>query len=234
VVTSGVTLATLFVLAPLIGLMPSATLAAVVVVSSASLIKIAEFRDILRTRKMEFIWAIIAFAGVVLLGTLRGILIAVIISLLALAQQAYSPTVYAMGRKRGTQVFRPISRENPDDETWAGFLILRVEGRVFFANAQRVGDKIWPLIEQANPSVVVIDCSSIIDIEYTALKMLSDAEETLRRNGIRLWLAALNPQVFATVSQSELGDRLGQQQMFLDIPGALDHYQRVEVHLSPK
>lgn len=225
-VTAGVTLATLLLLAPLIALMPSATLAAVVVVYSAGLIKPAEFREISRIRKTEFYWAVVAFAGVALLGTLRGILVAVITSLLALAQQAYSPAVYALGRKRDTQLFRPLSSEHPQDQTWPGLLILRVEGRVFFANAQRVGDKMWPLIEQAKPSIIVIDCSSIIDIEYTALKMLAEAEEKLQREGVTLWLAALNPKVFTAVLRSRVGQALGRGRMFSSVQAAVEKYMR--------
>ena len=121
-------------------------------------------------RRIEFRWALSAFAGVVLLGTLQGILVAVIVSLLALAQQAYNPPVYVIGRKRGTDVFRARSTEHPDDETWPGLLILRPEGRLFFANAQRVAEKIRPLVEPAKPAVVLLDCRAVLDIEYTALK----------------------------------------------------------------
>ncbi|MGH2621738.1 MAG: SulP family inorganic anion transporter, partial [Anaerolineales bacterium] len=70
-VTAGVTLVTMFLFAPLIGLMPEATLAAVVIVYSITLIQPAAFRAILRIRRMEFIWAVAAIAGVVLLGTLK-------------------------------------------------------------------------------------------------------------------------------------------------------------------
>jgi MFS superfamily sulfate permease-like transporter len=150
--------------------------------------------------------------------------VAVITSLLALAQQAYSPVVYAIGRKRGTHIFRPISSQHPEDETWQGLLMVRVEGRVFFANAQRVGDRMWTLIEQAKPSVVVIDCSSIIDIEYTALKMLGEAEGKLQRTGITLWLAALNPAVLNTVLRSRIGQILGQDRMFSNVESAVERY----------
>ena len=85
-----------------------------------------------------------------MLGTLQGILVAVIVSLLALASQAYNPPVYPVARKRGTTVFRPVSAEHADDEQWPGLLIVRVEGRVFFANAQRVGELIWLLVEQSS------------------------------------------------------------------------------------
>jgi sulfate permease, SulP family len=87
-VTAMGAIATLLVLAPVIGLMPQAALAAVVVAYSVDLFKPAEFRDIRRVRRVEFRWAVIAFIGVVLLGTLQGILVAVIASLLTLAQQA--------------------------------------------------------------------------------------------------------------------------------------------------
>jgi high affinity sulfate transporter 1 len=227
-VTAAVALATLLLLAPIISMMPNATLAAVVVVYSVGLIKLGEFREIARVRKTEFYWAVAAFAGVALLGTLRGILVAVIISLLALAQQAYSPPVYVVGRKRNTQVFRPLSREHSDDETWSGLLIIRVEGRVFFANAQRIGDKMWPLVEQAKPSVITIDCGAIFDIEYTALKMLTEAEEKLERDGITLWLAALNPNVFGAVSRSKLGEKLGRERMFFNLQAAVERYEQTK------
>ena len=232
-VTAVVTLAVLMLLGPLIGLMPNATLAAVVVVYSVGLIKPAEFREIFRVRKTEFYWAVAACAGVALLGTLRGILVAVIISLLALAQQAYSPVVYAVGRKRSTHIFRPLSSQHPQDETWQGLLIARVEGRVFFANAQRVGDRMWALIEQTKPSVVVIDCSSIIDIEYTALKMLADSEDKLQREGITLWLAALNPNVLTTVLRSRIGQILGRDRMFSNVESAVERYEQLQTVQKP-
>jgi len=226
-VTAAAALATLLLLAPVIALMPQAALAAVVVAYSLDLIKPAEFHEIRRVRRVEFRWAVIALAGVVVLGTLQGILVAVIASLLALAQQAYAPPVYALGRKRGTQVFRALSKEHPDDETWPGLLILRTEGRLFFANAQRVADLIRPLIEQARPSVVLIDCSAIPDIEYSALKMMIEGEEKQRQAGISLWLAALNPEPLAVVQRSELGRRLGRERMLFNVQAAVERFEQM-------
>jgi high affinity sulfate transporter 1 len=225
-VTAGVALATLLLLAPVISLMPQGALAAVVVAYSIGLIHPQEFRDIRRVRHVEFIWALVAFVGVVLLGTLQGILVAVIVSLVSLAQQAYDPPVYALGRKRGTSVFRPLSSEHPDDEQWPGLLILRPEGRIFFANAERVGDKMWLLVKAARPAVVLFDCSAVIDLEYTALKMLTDGHERLKREGIDLWLAAFNPSVFAMFERSRLGQALGRQRMFLNVEQAVERYRQ--------
>jgi MFS superfamily sulfate permease-like transporter len=87
----------------------------------------------------------------------------------------------------------------------------------------------WPLIEQKKPSSLVIDCSSIIDIEYTALKMLAEAEEKLRREGVTLWLAALNPAVWTTVSRSKVGHTMGQERMFSNVQSAVERYEKVTV-----
>jgi MFS superfamily sulfate permease-like transporter len=120
-------LAALF-LSPFIALMPHAALAGVVIVYSLGLIQPAEFRDMLRVRRTEFIWAVIAMLGVMTLGTLQGILVAIIVSLVALGKVA-NPRVYVLGREPGTTKFRPRSPEHPNDEFEPGLLLVRLEGR---------------------------------------------------------------------------------------------------------
>jgi high affinity sulfate transporter 1 len=223
-VTAAVSLATLLLLAPLLGLMPQATLAAVVIVYSIGLIEPAEFRAILRIRRMEFLWAAAAFAGVVVLGTLKGIVVAVIMSLVALSYQAARPKVYVLGRKPGTDVFRPLSPDHPDDETFPGLLMARPEGRLFFANAQHVGDQLMSLIERDRPAIVALDCSAIPDIEYSALKLLIEGEERLRAQGILLWVVRLNPEARQMVERSPLWETLGPDRLFLNMEAAVQRY----------
>jgi high affinity sulfate transporter 1 len=224
-VAAAATLVTMLLLAPFIGLMPEATLAAVVIVYSIGLIKPAEFRTILDVRRTEFVWALAALAGVVLLGTLQGILVAIIVSLLALAHQVADPPVHVLGRKPGTNVFRPRSEEHPEDEIFPGLLLLRPEGRIFFANAERVGEKMRSRIAEAKPKVVALDLRGVFDLEYTALKMLIEAEKRFRANGVFLWLVGLNPGVLAMVQHSPLGQTLGRERMFFDLEQAVARYQ---------
>ena len=223
-VAAAVVVAVLFFLAPLVHLMPQATLAAVVAVPCAGMIRPREFRAILGTRAMEFSWAIAALAGVVLVGTLQGILVAVVLSLLALIYHANRRPVFVLGRKPGTDVFRPQSKEHPEDETFPGLLLLKTEGVIHFANAQRIGDLMWPLIHEHKPRVVVMDCSAIPDLEYTALKMLADADRRLQQAGISLWLAALNPEPLQLIQKSELGKTLGRPRMYFNLEQAVTSY----------
>ena len=166
-ITAGVGLITMLFLAPLIALMPQATLAAIVIVYSIGLIKPAEFRAILRVRRTEFVWALAALAGVVLLG---------------------------------------------------------LEGRMFFANAERIAEKIGPLIEEAKPKVVALDLSGVFDLEYTALKMLTEREKREREHGVLLWLVGLNPDVLAAVQGSPLGEVLGRERMHFNLEVAVAKY----------
>src|SRR5262249_26915007 len=226
IVTAGATLATMFFLAPLIGLMPPATLAAVVVVYSLGLLKPVEFRAILRIRRLEFVWALAAFAGVMLFGTLKGILVAIILSLLALAHQVADPPVRVLGRKPRTNVFRALSKEHPEDETFPGLLILQTEGRVFFANAERIGAKMQALVAEAQPRVVALDMGAVFDLEYTALKMLNEAEKRARENGVELWLVDLNPAVLGVVQRSPLGTALGRDRMHFNLEAAVAQFAK--------
>ena len=223
-VTAAMTLVTMVLFAPILALMPQATLAAVVIVYSMGLIKPLEFREIVRVRRTEFTWALVAFAGVVLVGTLKGILVAIIVSLVALAYQVANPPVHILGRKPGTNVFRPRTKEHPEDELFTGLLLLRPEGRIFFANAQQIAQKIKPLIDDAQPKVVVLDMSAVQDIEYTALKMLAEAEKRQRQRGIKLWLVGMNPHVLDMIQRSPLGTTLGREAMFFNLEMALARY----------
>jgi sulfate permease, SulP family len=223
-VTAAMTLVTMLLLAPLIALMPQATLAAVVIVYSIGLIKPYEFREILTVRRTEFVWAVVAFAGVVLVGTLKGIVVAIIVSLVALAYQVADPPVFVLGRKPGTNVFRPLSTEHPDDETFPGLLLLRLEGRVFFANGEQISQKVKPLIEKSQPKVVALHLRGVPDIEYTALKMLSEMVERAHQHGIAIWLVGMNPSVLEMVHKSQLGKVLGNDAMLFNLEIAVARY----------
>jgi MFS superfamily sulfate permease-like transporter len=100
-VTAAVAVATLLFLSPVVGLLPQGALAAVVIATSIGLIRPGDFRAIRQVRTTEFAWAVVALLGVVMLGTLRGILVAVVVSLASLLQQAQDPPVYAWGASAG-------------------------------------------------------------------------------------------------------------------------------------
>jgi sulfate permease, SulP family len=226
-VNAAMVLVSLLLLYRVIGLLPQAALGALILVVAASMIKPEQFRAIARVRRVELGWAFVTLAGVILLGTLNGILVAVAISILTLFYQANHPPVYAVAYNREKGIFRRAG-EHDGDETFSGLLILRTEGRLTFANAANAGEKMKALVAEYNPRVIVLECSAIPDIEYTALDMLTEAERNLRVRGVSLWLAALNPDLLQVVERSSLGKALGHDRMFFNLDKALEEWQSGE------
>jgi SulP family sulfate permease len=224
-VNAAAVLITLLFLSSAIGALPEAALAAVIIVAAFGMIKPARFKAIARVRRDELMWALATVAGVVLIGTLEGILIAVGISILTLTYQANHPPVYAVAYNREQRIFRRLG-ESEHDETFPGLLILRTEGRLTFANAANAGEKMQALIAQNHPRVVAIECSGIPDIEYTALTMLADAEQRLRAQGVSLWLAAVNPDLERILARSTLAVATDPSRMFANLHKALEAWQR--------
>ena len=224
IVTAGAAFATMLLLSGLLELLPHATLAAIVIYYSVGLIQPREFLAIRKVRPMEFHWALVATVGVLLFGTLQGITVAIVVSLLSLAYQTARPHVYVLGRKRGTDVLRPLSEEHPNDETFEGLMIVRPEGRLFFLNADYVKEQIITLERQYQPRVVVWDMSAVFDIEYSALQALIEGEKSLAELGTSLWLAGLNPGVLEMVRRAGFDEKLGSERMLFNTQTAIERY----------
>ncbi len=225
-------LATVLVASRVISLMPQPALAAVIVVTGITMIKPATFSAIARVRTDGLIWALVTVAGVIVFGTLNGILIAVVVSLLTLMYEANHPPVYAMAYDRGDDVFR---RAAAGDEAIPGLLMLGTEGRLTFANAEHVRERMQALVTGVRPRVIVLECSAIPDIEYTALLTLIEAEQKLRAAGVDLWLAAVNPDLLKVLERSPLAAAAGRQRIFLTLRKAVEAWrQRDQSAIQPQ
>jgi SulP family sulfate permease len=224
-VTAAAALATMLLLAPLLGLLPQATLAAIVIVYSVGLVDPAEFRAIRSVRTMEFRWAVAAAVGVLVFGTLQGIIAAIVLSMISLTSQSAHPRVSVIGRKRGADVLRPLSAEHPDDETFPGLLIVRPEGRLYFANAQYVAERIDALVAEHKPRVLALDLSRVPDVEYSALQVLAEGERRHAAAGVSEWLVGLNPGVLEAVRSSGLDRQFGPERLLFNARAAIARYQ---------
>jgi high affinity sulfate transporter 1 len=216
----------LLFLSGVIGLIPQAALGALVFVAAVSMVKVDKFRAIARVRKDELWWALVTAAGVVLIGTLEGILIAVAVSVLTLLYQSNHPPVYVVAHNLEKGIFRRLG-EHAEDVTYPGLLVLRTEGRLTFANIDYVADKMRALVVESAPRVIVLECSAIPDIEYTALDTLVEANRKLRARGVELWLATVNPDLFRILERSALGAALGHGHMFFNLHKAVEAYREL-------
>jgi MFS superfamily sulfate permease-like transporter len=81
------------------------------------------------------------------------------------------------------------------------------------------------IVDREKPKVLALDCSAIPGIEYTALKMLADAEAALRSEGVELWLVSLNPEALEMVQRTPLAQALGHERMFFNLESAVDAWR---------
>lgn len=222
-VVAGSAALTLLFLSGLIAQMPQATLGAMVLVVASGLINIEDFRDIARIHRIELGWALIAFTCAIFLGTLEGIIAAVIASLASLLYIANHHDVYELGRKPGTDIYRPL-RAHPTDETFPGLLILRTEGLLYFANADRVVEKASALLRERPIKVLIFDGSAVPDFEYTAVHTLQTAFTKLVAEGTDVWLAALNPDALHTLEHAAGTTGLPYDTMYAAVDTAVNAY----------
>ena len=139
-------LVTLALLTPFFADLPKATLAAVVIAAVLPLLKTASLRRLYRIDKADFSIALVCLSGVLVLGVLGGIVVAVVASLVALVHRSFRPEVAVLGRSRSRETdedigFRDVSRHR-DVETFPGLVIFRFDQEIFFANATFFRDQI--------------------------------------------------------------------------------------------
>jgi SulP family sulfate permease len=202
-----------------------ASLGAIVIVSALSLIDLGALRRIYRIRPADFALALVAVAGVLLLGVLQGVLVAVVVSMLVVLYALNHPRVAILGRKPGTTFFRNHA-VHPGDETFPGLAIVRPEAPLYFANARFVRDRVRAALrtQAPPPQVVLLDLSAVPDLDTTALDTLGELDEELCGGGVALWVAALNTLPREVFRRSGL-ERSFEERHFADLEAAVMAFQ---------
>jgi MFS superfamily sulfate permease-like transporter len=225
-VTCCVVILALTLLAPVFSLLPQATLGATVFVAALGLVRLDAFRRIAFVRPRDAVLAALAALSVVVLGPLQGILMAVVLSMLTLLFEMNHPQVYVMGRKHGSTDFRDL-QHYPQDETFPGLLIVHPVGRIYFANVERLHSRLLELIQSAPEPVkiLLLDASSISDLEYTVLDGLSRLGRELEGYGVTMWTAALNPKPLEMVERYIDDPKIKSERLFLSVLDGVNAYQ---------
>jgi high affinity sulfate transporter 1 len=169
--------------------LPSVVLAAIVLVAVSGLVDVPALRRLRRSSRFEFWIAMAAFAGVLLLGILRGVVLASLLSLLLLIARAARPHVAPLGRIPGTRRYSDLER-HPDNQPIPGALLFRVEAGILYFNVDHVRDCIWRMVHATAPPprFVVGDLSTSPYVDVSGARMLARLHAELAREGIELRL----------------------------------------------
>ena len=175
----------LFLTGPL-SYVPVATLAAIVIAAVLRLIEPRTLRTLFRVRRVEFAIAVAAVAGVVAVGVLEGVVIAMGLSLLDFLWRASRPCDAVLGSVPGRAGYHDIARSR-EARTIPGVLVYRFGAPLFYANSERFRRRVRTLVRRGDGvHLVVVDASTIPDIDVTAGRMLGELQEELAARGVRL------------------------------------------------
>lgn len=222
-VTASVVAATLLLLTPLFFYLPRAILAAIIMTAVFGLIDLREARRLYLSHRADLALMLITFAATLSLGIQTGILAGVAASLLWFVHKANRPHVAVLGRLPGTSVFRNV-RRFPEVETFPGVLIIRVDAPFFFGNVAYLKETLARL-ERARPEplrAVILDASSISDMDSSADTALHEIAQDYRQRGIAFMIASANGPVRDAMARSGLGDALGSGCRCRTVQEALD------------
>ena len=222
-ITSGVTvLLTLLFLAPLFSQLPKPVLGALIIEAVVmGMMNLPEMRRIYRVQKFDFWVAIAAIIGTLAFGVLAGVIIGIGLSLLWLVAVATHPRMAVLGREAGTQVFRDVV-ENPDDEQIPGVVILRLDGGLFFATADALGDKVRAVIQAPDVRCVVLDCEGINFLDSQGSASIDDLLVLCGQADVTLRLARVKPAVRATLEREGTIERLGPEHVHGNVHRAVE------------
>ena len=158
--------------------------------------------------RFDFWIAVAAVVGVLSAGVLSGVVIGIALSLGWLIYVATRPAMPLLGREPDTQVFRDID-ENPDDETFDGIVVLRLDGGLFFATAEAFEDRIRDLVDETPSAALVLDLEGVDFVDSQGAAKLTEILEFLPGGRRRLRLARVKPHVLAVLNADGVVDRIG-------------------------
>ena len=205
--------------------LPQPVLAAVVITASLSLADIPGTVRLWRQRRIECTLSIAAFAGVVLLGVLPGIAIAVGLSILNVFRRAWWPYETVLGRVDGLEGYHdrqsyPAARQLP------GLAIYRFDAPLFFANAKTFRKEVMRLAQaDPPPAWILIAAEPITDVDTTASDVLEDLDETLNERGISLVFAELKDPVRRKIERYGLTRTIDPRHFFPTVDAAVSAFR---------
>ena len=207
--------------------LPSVVLAAVVLVAVRGLVDVPDLAHLWRVSRAEFSVSMVAFAGVLLLGILKGVLLAALISILVLLRRASRPHVAFLGRIPGTDRFSDVER-HPDNERISGAILFRVESAILYFNTDYVREEVRQHVGAPSTPVrlVVCDLSTSPYVDIAGARMLAALHADLAERGIELRIAEAHAAVRDILRAEGLEERVGRIDRRLSVSDVIEHSRR--------
>jgi high affinity sulfate transporter 1 len=223
-VSSGVILAVVVFLAPLLRNLPSAVLGGIVLSSILGLFNFEEFKRYYRERKTDFALACTALAGVTLSDVMTGLALAVLLSLVMLLYRASRPYIAILGQRANGE-YSDLER-HPDAQPVPGLVMLRLDAPLYFFNANVARAQILEgAASDPPPQAILLDLGASADLDIGTADMLRDLCSDLRTKQIELLFSQIRGSVRDRMMKTGLLEHVGEDHIYLSIPSAVAAFQ---------
>jgi len=216
---------TLLFLRPVLASFPEVALAAVVVWAAIKLIDIAELRRIGKFRRSELFLSVATTVGVLLVGILYGVAVAIALSILDLLRRTARPHDGVLGYVPGVAGMHDID-DYPEARQMPGLVVYRYDAPLFFANAEDFKTRALASLDAADGKVewFLLNFEANVQIDLTAVDALDELHEELERRGIEMAMARVKYEMHAELRNSGFVDRVGADRVFATLPTAVISY----------
>jgi sulfate permease, SulP family len=218
---------TVLVLTPLFKTLPEAVLAALIIHALWHIIVARKLKQVRLESRVEFLLGVLTFFGVLLTDVLEGMMMGLLASLVWFIYRSTRPHLSSLGRVPGrTDIFSDISR-HPENLAVPGMLILRLNGPLFYANAQSTRERMKALLEETDPSprAVLFDAAAQDELDVTSADILKKLFAELQQQGIDIYLAEVHTPVLEFGRRTGFMDLIADDHVFPTLPLAVAAYE---------
>jgi SulP family sulfate permease len=225
-IAAGLVVVFLLYLTSLLQNLPKVVLGAIIIVAAASLIDIREFRSLNLIRHSEFYLSVLTLFGVLVIGIVAGIAIAIAFSLAEFILRIYRPHTSVLGTGEGVDGYHMIA-PGGYNQVSPGLIVYGFNAPLFFANAPYLLDQVRDLISTADPPVkcLLLDAEAIPDIDTTAADTLKELHQELQENGILLAIARANKPLRETMRLTGLENLIGVNNFYPSVRNGVEAWQ---------
>lgn len=229
IISAGIIALTVLFLTPLFYYLPSAVLAAIIMVAVAGLFDYKEMVHLWKTDREDFAMLMVTFVATLALGIEEGIGIGVLISLALVIYSSSKPHSAELGRLGTSKTFRNIDRYN-EAKVSDDVLIYRFDAPVYFANVEHFKEQIDRKVEKHGKELrlIILDASAINTIDSTGVHMLTELIHELNERGVSLYIASAIGPVRDKLKKSGVVELMGEHTYFFDVDDALKYHQKEE------
>jgi SulP family sulfate permease len=202
--------------------LPTATLAAIIILAVLGLIDFTLVRHLRKTKQSDMWLLLLTFFSTLIVGIVEGILIGVVFSLGLFLYLTTRPHTAILGRVGNTADFRNL-KNYPEATTYAGVIIIRIDAQFYFGNVSFL-KALLKKLEMESPSplkTIIIEACSIAQLDSSADSVLHDIADDFKERNIELKFASVKIPVLRVMKASGLYDKIEERNFFMNIDDAV-------------